>query len=239
MSLKILLSGSTGKVGRVIEELASADEELEIVARASTAQCFKESQSGNVLIDFSCPELCLESLAHAKRLGIACLIGTTGLDASVQARIKAASDSIPICQAANFSIGVNLLLDLVRLAAAGLPAAFDAEISEIHHRWKIDAPSGTALELGAAVAEARSLDHDKVARHHADDRRESREIGYQSIRGGDVAGEHTVMFLGDGERLELTHKAGDRSVFARGALHAARWLVGQPPGLYSMRDVLD
>jgi len=238
MPLKILLSGSTGKVGRVIEGLVSADAELEIAGRASTAHFFDESQSGDVLVDFSHPELCLESLAHAKKLGIASVIGTTGLDAAAQARIEAASDFIPICQAANFSLGVNLLLDLVRSAAAGLPAAFDAEISEIHHRWKIDAPSGTALELGAAVAEARGLDHDKVTRHHAKGRRESGEIGYQAIRGGDVAGEHTVLFLGDGERLELSHKAGDRAIFARGALHAARWLVNQPPGLYSMRNVL-
>jgi len=238
MSLEILLSGSTGKVGRVIEELVSADEELEIVARASSAQFFGDSQAGDVLVDFSHPELCLESLAHAKKLGIACLIGTTGLDASAQARIEAASDSIPICQAANFSLGVNLLFDLVRRAAAGLPETFDVEISEIHHRWKIDAPSGTALQLGAAVAEARGQDHDQVSKHHADGRRESGEIGYQAIRGGDVPGEHSVLFLGNGERLELSHKAGDRAVFARGALHAARWLVGKPPGLYSMRDVL-
>ena len=239
MSLEILLSGSTGKVGRVIEELVSADEELKIVARASTAQFFEASQSGDVLVDFSHPELCLESLAHAKRLGIACLIGTTGLEDAAQARIETASNSIPICQAANFSLGVNLLFDLVRRAAAGLPEAFDVEISEMHHRWKIDAPSGTALQLGAAVAEARGLDHEKVTRHHADGRRESGEIGYQAIRGGDVPGEHSVLFLGDGERLELSHKTGDRAVFARGALHAARWLVGKPPGLYSMRDVLN
>ena len=238
MSLKILLSGSTGRVGRVIEELVSTDEESEIVARASTAQFFEQSQSGDVVIDFSDPELCLESLAHAKRLGTACLIGTTGLDAAAQARIEAASDSIPICQAANFSIGVNLLLDLVRRAATALPAACDVEVSEIHHRWKIDAPSGTALELGAAVAEARGLDRDTVSRHHAAGRRESGGIGYQAARGGDVAGEHTVMFLGDGERLELTHRASDRAIFARGALHAARWLVDQPAGLYSMQDVL-
>jgi len=238
MSLKILLSGATGKVGQVIEGLVSLDEELDIVARASTAQFFDESQSGDVLIDFSRPELCLESLAYARSKGIACLIGTTGLDPAAQARIEAASDSIPICQAANFSIGVNLLLELARRAAAGLPAAFDVEISEIHHRWKVDAPSGTALEIGAAVADARGLDHDAVARHHAERRRETSEIGYQAIRGGDVAGEHTVLFLGDGERLELTHRASDRAIFARGALHAARWLIEQPPGLYSMQDVL-
>ena len=148
------------------------------------------------------------------------------------------ANSIPICQAANFSIGINLLLELVERAAIGLPAAFNAEISEIHHRWKVDSPSGTALALGAAVAESRGLRHDTVARYQREGRRAEDEIGYQSIRGGDVAGEHTVMFLGDGERLELTHKAADRTVFARGALHAARWLVGKPPGLYSMRDVL-
>jgi len=239
MSLKILLSGSTGKVGQVIEKLVAEDDDLEIVGRASAAQFFDDSQSADVLIDFSRPELCLKSLAHAKAKGIACVIGTTGLDQSDQTRIESASTSIPVCQAANFSIGINLLLDLVRRAASGLPAAFDAEVSEIHHRWKVDSPSGTALALGAAIAESRDLDHDKVARYGRTGCRDNDEIGYQSIRGGDVAGEHTVMFLGDGERLELTHRASDRAVFARGAVHAARWLVGKPPGLYSMRDVLE
>lgn len=238
MSLKILLSGASGKVGQVIDRLVSDNDDFEVVGRASTGQFFDRSLSGDVIVDCSRPELCMKSLAHAENLGIACVIGTTGLDTSDQARLEYASYSIPICQAANFSIGVNILLDLVGRAAEGLPSAFDAEISEIHHRWKVDAPSGTALALGAAIAEARSLDHEKVARFaHSGDRRVG-EIGYQSVRGGDVAGEHTVMFLGDGERLEMTHKAGDRAVFARGALYAARWLVGRPAGLYSMRDVL-
>jgi len=239
MSLKILLSGATGKVGRVIEALVAEDEDLVVVGRASGEQFFDESVSGDVVVDFSRPALCLKSLAHAERRGLACVIGTTGLDASDQARIEAASESIPVCQAANFSIGVNLLMDLVGRAAAGLPPAFDAEISEIHHRWKVDAPSGTALALGSAIAEARGLDHDKVARYQREGGRRHDDIGYQSVRGGDVPGEHTAMFLGDGERLELSHKAADRAVFARGALHAARWLVGRPPGLYSMRDVLE
>lgn len=237
--MKILLSGATGKVGRVIEALVADGDDLKIVGRSSRERFFDDPRSGDVVIDFSRPELCMKSLAYAKNHDIPCLIGTTGLDASDQARIAAASESIPICQAANFSIGVNLLLDLVRRAAAGLPSTFDAEISEIHHRWKIDAPSGTALALGRAVASARGLDHDTAATRDREGARAGGEIGYQSIRGGDVAGEHTVMFLGDGERLELAHKAADRAVFARGALHAARWLVGKPPGLYSMRDVLE
>lgn len=237
--MKILLSGATGKVGRVVEKLAATDADLDIVGRASAGQFFDDSQSADVLIDFSRPELCLKSLAHAQAHGVACVIGTTGLDASAQDRIAAAANSIPICQAANFSIGINLLLKLVERAAVGLPPAFDVEISEIHHRWKVDAPSGTALMLGAAVEKARGLDHDKAAKYERAGARVSGEIGYQSIRGGDVAGEHTVMFLGEGERLELTHKAADRAVFARGAVYAARWLVGKPPGMYSMSDVLE
>lgn len=238
MRLKILLSGATGKVGQVIEALVAESDALEIVGRASGEKFFDDARSGDAVIDFSRPELCMKSLAHAQNLGIACVIGTTGLDASEQARIAAASESIPICQAANFSIGVNLLLDLVERAAAGLPSTFDAEISEIHHRWKVDAPSGTALALGRAVAGARGLDHETAATVDRKGARASGEIGYQSTRGGDVAGEHTVMFLGDGERLELTHRATDRAIFARGALYAARWLVARPPGLYSMSDVL-
>ena len=236
--MKILVSGASGRIGREIRRLVEGEDLAEIVGRASREQFFSKDSAGEVLIDFSRPELTARCLDFAVPLGLPMVIGTTGIDTELKLRIEGASDSIPICQAANFSLGVNLLLDLVRSAAAGLPATFDAEISEIHHRWKIDAPSGTALELGAAVAEARGLDHDKVTRHHANGRRESGEIGYQAIRGGDVAGEHTVLFLGDGERLELSHKAGGRAVFARGALHAARWLVNQPPGLYSMRNVL-
>ncbi|MFU8876822.1 MAG: 4-hydroxy-tetrahydrodipicolinate reductase [Wenzhouxiangellaceae bacterium] len=237
--MKILLSGATGRVGREIERLVRDDGDLEVSGRASSAEFFASDARGDVLIDFSRPELTLRALEFAGGRGIPMVIGTTGIEAGLQRRIETASERIPVCQAANFSIGVNVLLDLVERAAAGLPPAFEIEISEVHHRWKVDAPSGTALALGHAAAAARGQAHEEVARVRDDGAREPGEIGYQVVRGGDVPGEHTVWFLGDGERLELTHRAGDRAVFARGALHAARWLIDRPPGLYSMRDVLD
>ncbi len=236
--LKILLSGATGRVGREIRRLAEQEGLAEIAGRASRERFFATEAAGDVLIDFSRPELTDRALAFAAKHAVPMVIGTTGLDDGVQGRINQAASSIAICQAANFSIGVNLLLDLVGRAAAGLPEAFEVEIAELHHRWKTDAPSGTALALGRAAAEARGAEPDAVGRVRGDGKRQSGKIGYQVARGGDVVGEHTIFFLGDGERLELTHRASDRAIFARGALHAARWLVNQPPGMYSMYDVL-
>lgn len=235
--MKILLSGATGKIGREIERLVRDDDTLEISGRASSQAFFTNGNAGDVLVDFSRPELTLQSLSFAVERGIPMLIGTTGLDADARAAIDDGARRIAICQAANFSVGVNLLLDLVARAAGGLPDSFDVEITEAHHRWKVDAPSGTALALGRAVAGARGQDTAGAIR--GDGGREPGEIGYQVVRGGDVAGEHAVLFLGDGERLEFTHRATDRAIFARGALHAARRLIGRPSGLYSMREIIE
>jgi len=236
--IRILLSGATGRVGREIARLVDADTQLEILGSASSDAFFDANGSADVLIDFSRPELTGRCLDLALDQCLPMVLGTTGLPSELQSEIDAAAQQIPICQAANFSIGVNLLLALVERAAAGLPKSFDIEIAEIHHRWKVDAPSGTALALGRAAASARGQERDRVAAIRGDGARVADRIGYQVSRGGDVAGEHSVMFLGDGERLELTHRATDRAIFARGALHAARWLVGRPPGLYSMQDVI-
>ena len=242
MTLNILLSGATGKVGREIERLVDADPQSAISGRAGRSEFFDRGAGADVMIDFSRPSLCVRALEYAADLGIPLVIGTTGLDDEIQREIDAAAAGIAICQAANFSLGVNLLLNLVAEAAGALAASdFDIEISEVHHRWKVDAPSGTALALGRAAAQARGRRHRDVAafdRHAAEAARADGEIGYQAVRGGDVAGEHTVYFLGDGERLELSHRATDRAIFARGALVAARWLVGRPAGLYGMREVL-
>jgi len=238
MSLQILLSGATGKVGREIERLADLDDALEISARASRQAFFAASAPGDIVIDFSRPALCRKSLDLAVGRRLPIVIGTTGIDHTLQRHIGTAARTVPVCQAANFSLGVNLLHELVSRAAKGLPPDFDIEIFELHHRWKVDAPSGTALALGHAAAEARAIDHERSARYERSGARAAGEIGYQAARGGDVAGEHTVLFLGDGERLELSHRASDRAIFARGAVHAARWLVGKPPGLYSMRDIV-
>jgi 4-hydroxy-tetrahydrodipicolinate reductase len=236
--LAILLGGASGKLGRAIDRLADDDRTLDIVGRASSSRFFDPGVAADVLIDFSRPELTARCLDFALDRSLPMVIGTTGLSTDLQQRIDEAARRIPICQAANFSIGVNLLLDLVERAAAGLPETFDIEIAELHHRWKVDAPSGTALALGRAAADARGLEHERVAAVRGNGERKPGQIGYQASRGGDVAGEHTVLFLGDGERLELTHRATDRAIFARGALQAAHWLRGRPPGLYSMRDLL-
>jgi len=236
--MKILLSGATGRVGQEIDRLIDEDEAIGLSAKASTSKFFAAHDQGDVLIDFSLPKQTHRSLEFAVEREIPMVIGTTGLDQTVQAAVDAAAKRIAICQAANFSIGVNLLLDLVARAATGLPESFEIEIAELHHRWKVDAPSGTALALGRSAAAARGIEHDLAAQVRAGGARQPGEIGYQVGRGGDVIGEHCVRFLGDGERLELTHRATDRALFARGALQAARWLVGRRPGLYSMRDVL-
>jgi len=236
--MEILLSGASGRVGGEIARLAESDSDLGISARASSKEFFADDSVGDVLIDFSRPRVTARALDFAVERRMPMVIGTTGLDDSLQDGILEASAHIAICQAANFSIGVNLLLDLVARAATGLPESFEIEIAELHHRWKVDAPSGTALALGRSAAAARGIEHDLAAQVRAGGARQPGEIGYQVGRGGDVIGEHCVRFLGDGERLELTHRATDRALFARGALHAARWLVGRRPGLYSMRDVL-
>jgi 4-hydroxy-tetrahydrodipicolinate reductase len=169
------------------------------------------------------------------------LVGTTGFDAPTRAILESAARSIPLLIAPNTSIGVGVLRQLVGLAAAALGEGFDAEVGEAHHRDKRDAPSGTALALGEAIAEARGAALADIAvyeRHGITDPRRIGSVGFSVIRAGDIVGEHTVTFASAGERIELTHRATDRMVFARGALKAADWLIGRPAGLYGMRHVL-
>lgn len=196
---------------------------------------------GSVVVDFSLPAATRSNLARCLELGAPLVLGTTGLSSETRAEIEAAARQIPIVSAANYSVGVTLLTRLAGLAAKALGPGWDAELFELHHRHKRDAPSGTALRLGQAVAEAtgRDLDrHGMLSRQGDTGPRSDDEIGIMTLRGGDAVGEHTVMFVGSGERIELTHRALDRAIFARGALRAARWVVDQPPGLYDMPDVL-
>lgn len=231
--MRILLSGSSGAIGRHLADLIMADAGLSLVGEANRHGFFEASVSADVLIDFSHPELTRRSVEFAARRELPAVIGTTGLDEACWRAIEQAARRIPVCVAANFSLGVNMLLALAARTAASLGPEFEIEISEIHHRRKLDAPSGTALALGEAVAEARGVE---LADARMDDRsrrrtaRQSGEIGFQAVRGGDVAGEHTVYFLADGERLELTHRATDRRIFARGALLAAKKLIQCAPG---------
>jgi len=197
--------------------------------------------AGAVAIEFSTPTATIEHAAMAANKGVAYVVGTTGLAKADEDVLHKAAERIPVVYAANYSIGVNLLNDLVWRAAARLGPEFDIEIVEMHHRHKVDAPSGTALALGRSAAKGRGVILDEVAvrgRDGVTGARARGSIGFASLRGGDVPGDHTVIFAGDGERLELTHRAGGREIFAKGAVRAALWAIGKPPGLYNMRDVL-
>jgi 4-hydroxy-tetrahydrodipicolinate reductase len=194
----------------------------------------------DVVADFSSPGAAAAHVAACAAARVPLLLGTSGLPPELAAPLAAAADVIPLLIAPNTSLGVTLLLELVRQAAQALPADYDIEILEAHHRHKVDAPSGTALALGQAAAAGRDLnlpEHAVYARHGTLGPRREGQIGYAVVRGGDVVGEHEVWFLGRGERLLLKHSATDRSVFARGALLAAQWLAGKPAGRYGMRDV--
>lgn len=197
--------------------------------------------AADVVVDFTTPETSLAHAALAAETGTALIIGTTGLDGGQEATVAEAASRAAIFRAANMSLGVTLLLSLIEQAASALDPAFDIEVLEMHHHHKVDAPSGTALALGQAAAAGRGVALEAVAQKVRDGitgPRRSGDIGFATLRGGNVAGEHTVIFAGESERIELTHKANDRVIFARGALTAALWLAGKPAGLYSMKDVL-
>jgi 4-hydroxy-tetrahydrodipicolinate reductase len=201
-----------------------------------------DDEHADVFLDFSAPAALAASLGRARSAAIPILVGTTGLGEEHQALIEDAAKSVAVLRAPNTSVGINLLRWLVEQATARLGPEWDIEILEMHHRAKVDAPSGTALLLGQAAAKGRGSTlqqlsrFDRISEHpHA---REPGTIGYASLRGGSVAGEHVVILATDGERIELAHRAENRMIFARGALAGARFLVGKPAGLYSMQDVI-
>jgi 4-hydroxy-tetrahydrodipicolinate reductase len=213
-------------------------EPLAITVAASPEALFAAS---DVVLDFTAPAATVRHAALAAETGTALVAGTTGLDAAQEARIAVAAERAAVVRAANMSVGVNLLGALTRRVAAVLGPEFDIEILEMHHRYKVDAPSGTALALGRAAAAGRGVDHDAGAARGRDGHtgaRRAGDIGYAVLRGGNVAGEHAVIFAADDERIELVHKAGDRTIFARGAVVAGVWLAGRAPGLYGMDEVL-
>jgi len=238
---RVLLIGAKGRMGQAIAAAADAHK-VTIVAGLDQGDDFaKEIKACDVVIDFSHPsateEICRAGLGAGKPL----VIGTTGHSDAQRALLEKTSTSIPIVLSPNFSIGVNALFSLTRKAAEMLGEDFDLEIVEAHHRLKKDAPSGTARRLAEILCEVRKLDYGKNVSHGREGligERPAAEIGVHSIRGGDIVGDHTVTFAGKGERIELTHKASRREAFASGALRAARWVVGRPPGLYSMEDVI-
>jgi len=195
----------------------------------------------DLMVDFTAPAATLEHVQFCRNLGKAMVIGTTGIDAKGADLIGQAADDIPIVLAANTSVGVNLCVALLETASRVLGNLTDIEVIEAHHRHKVDAPSGTALLLAQAVAKPLGKDVVKdgvFSRHGHTGERKPGTIGFSTIRGGDIAGEHTVMFIGDGERIEITHRATDRKIFAIGAIKAVLWLAKRPPGLFNMQDVL-
>jgi 4-hydroxy-tetrahydrodipicolinate reductase len=230
-----LASGSSGQLGR------DAAQHTDPTGIRVTADAGEALRGAAVAVDFSLPES-VAGHAHACREArVPLLVGVTGFDARTLAELEAAARDIAVLIAPNTSLGVAVLAHVTAIAARVLGESYDAEISEAHHRAKRDAPSGTALALGAAVARARGAELGDLAvydRHGAVGPRKGGSIGFSVVRAGDIVGEHTVMLAADGERLELTHRATDRMVFARGALRAAEWLTSRPPGLYGMADVI-
>ncbi len=241
MPVHILLNGYKGRMGQALNAAAPAAG-VDIVRRLDAVDLLDAAALAgvDVAVDFSSHEATapLARLAAARKIAV--VIGTTGHSAAERKEITALAKKIPIVWAGNYSVGVNLLNFLVRRAAGVLGPRFNVEVVEMHHRDKKDAPSGTAEKLVSILREARRLGEDKVVhgRHGLVGARPEEQIGVHALRGGDVVGDHTVIFAGDGERLELTHKASSRAIFAAGALQAAKWVKGQPPGLYGMEDVL-
>lgn len=214
---------------------------LEAVCRERQMPLSDDLEQADAVIDFSSPAGLLDIAAQAAAANKPLVSGTTGLQDEHHLALRQAGERIPVLWSANMSIGVNLLYRLAGQAAIALGENADCDIAEAHHRFKKDAPSGTALELGRRIAAARGQDFDQVARlsrQGGDCPRRAGEIGFSAVRAGDITGEHTALFALDGERLELTHRATDRQIFARGALHAAAWLISQPQGLYSFGDTL-
>lgn len=262
--VRVAIAGAAGRMGRTLVTLCAADDGLALAAALEhpdsphldtdagllagvaaagvpiTADRGAAVEACDVLIDFTLPESTLANVAACRAAGRRMVIGTTGLGDGAQ-ELEAAGADIALVFAPNMSVGVTLCFRLLELAAKALGDAFDVEVIEAHHRHKIDAPSGTALRMGEIVADALGRDLQSCAVYGREGRtgpRDAKTIGFETIRAGEIVGDHTVMFAGAGERVEITHRAADRSTFASGALRAARWVADRPPGVYDMFDVL-
>ena len=262
--LKVAVAGASGRMGQMLIEAVQRSagfslsgaldvpgspslghDPLAQFGSTSSIKITDDLRSGlsgaDVLIDFTRPEGTLAHLAVCRELGVRVVIGTTGFNTTQLAAIADHARHVAIVMAPNMSVGVNVVLKLLDLAARALPEGYDVEVIEAHHRHKVDAPSGTALAMGEVVAHAsgRELKDCAVyAREGHTGERDSRSIGFAAIRGGDIVGDHTVMFAGTGERIEITHRSSSRANYAQGSLRAARFLAARAPGLYSMHDVL-
>ena len=242
--MKVAILGAAGRMGHMLCDLVDRSEELELVAKCDVREEYPRTWPAETeaVIDFTFHAAVPENITKAAEDGVVYILGTTGLTDEEQAVVDAAAKKIPVVQSGNFSLGINLLLGLVRKASEILGVEYDCEVVEMHHRHKKDAPSGTALMLAKAAADGRGQDFDDVSvfgREGSVGERPQGEIAVHALRGGSVIGDHTVMFAGDVERVELVHKAQTREAFAAGALRAALWAADKAPGLYNMRDVLD
>ncbi len=262
--LRIAVAGASGRMGRTLIEAIAASPDLILSGALDapgsamlghnanggsgpviTADLHSGLADAQVLIDFTRPEGTLAHAAVCRELGIKLVIGTTGFSDAQKAEIAAHAGHVAIVMAPNMSVGVNVVLKLLDTAARALDAGFDVEIIEAHHRHKIDAPSGTALKMGEVVAAASGRDLASCAVYARDgfsspdhSERDPRTIGFSSVRGGDIVGDHTVLFAGNGERIEITHRSASRATYAEGSLRAARFLAGQRHGLFGMDQVL-
>ena len=240
--MKIAIVGAAGRMGKKLIELAK-EADLEVAYMVDVAEGYEKTWGADCegVIDFSYHAGVPAFVTKAAEQGIPYVIGTTGITDEEQVAVDAAATRIPVLQSGNYSLGVNLLLELVKKAATILGPQYDVEVVEMHHKHKKDAPSGTALMLAKSAAEGRgvTLDDKAVYGRHGDlGERPVGEIAIHALRGGSVVGDHTVMFAGDLERVEITHKAQDRAAFAAGALQALKWAKGKPAGIYTMRHVL-
>lgn len=265
MTHTIAIAGASGRMGQMlIEAVRAADDctltgALDIAGSAAlgldagafsgkaagvliTSDLREGLKNSKALIDFTRPEGTLAHLQVCRELGVAAVIGTTGFTDAQKAEIAEIAKSIPIMMAPNMSVGVNVTLKLLEMAAKALSTGYDIEIVEAHHRHKVDAPSGTALKMGEVIADALGRDLKECAvyeRYGVTGERDPSSIGFATIRGGDIVGDHTVLFAGTGERIEITHKSSSRATYAQGSLRAVRFLAGRAPGLYDMFDVLN
>jgi 4-hydroxy-tetrahydrodipicolinate reductase len=266
MTTRIAIAGAAGRMGRILLEAVNQNSHARLGAATGrpgssligadageiaglgkhqvrlVGDLREVIQDFDVLIDFTTPQTTLTNAKLCAAHGKGLVIGTTGFNAEEKQTLLAFQNQIPLCIAANFSTGVNLCFKLLEMAASVLGDDVDIEIVEAHHRHKVDSPSGTALRMGEVLADTLGRDLDQVAIYGREGQTGPRQrdtIGFATVRGGDVVGDHTVMFLADGERVEITHKASSRMAFARGAVRAAIWLQQQPKGLFDMQDVLE
>jgi len=263
--MKVIVTGASGRMGRMLVKAIDAQQDAELIAATErvgsgllgtdagnlaaigalgveVVDSLEHVTDADVLIDFTAPSACLQHARFVAQHGMRMVIGTTGFEASQLDELKSILKDTPTVMAANYSVGVNLALNLIQQAAQVLGVDYDAEIYEAHHKHKVDAPSGTALAMGRALADGRQVKLDDVAvysRKGITGARETGTIGFSVVRAGNVVGDHKAMFIAEEERIEINHFAQDRIVFAKGAVRAADWLLAQPAGWYDMQDVLN